>query len=146
MTNALTTRDDFEYWLASMDDRVESFLASLPPESGQRLDFSPDSLDVLERLVLDKYPDTRTMLSPTESRFVDGAASYLGEVFRKTIGGKWDIRFDDPKFAFYGLPILVGGTSQKTVLCPLTMATASADRRTGTYLRTILENNRPMSS
>lgn len=136
----VSSRDDFEHWLASMDDVLESFIASQTAETRQQLDFGPNSLDVVESIILKTYPDTDSMLKPNHSQFVNALACYIGETFRKLLGGKWDIRLNDPKFAFAGLPVLVGGANQTVPRCPLTFATATADRRTGKYLRTILEN------
>ncbi|VTR96976.1 hypothetical protein [Tuwongella immobilis] len=140
MQQTLSSRDDFEYWLSNMDDVLESFLAGQPEEIRRRLDFSGPSLDVVESIILRIYPDTDSMLEASQSQSVNALSCYVGETFRKTLGGKWDIRLDDPKFAFAGLPILVGGLNQAAPRCPLTLTTATADRRTGNYLRTILEN------
>lgn len=136
---AITTRDDFEFWLVVMDDALERFLAVLPPQIREKLDYSPSSLDALETWILDRYPSPQAMLERDQSRLVDGVARYIGETFRKTLGGYWDIRLDDPKFAFFALPILTGFEEKPTPFCPLTLATASADRRTGKYLCTILK-------
>src|SRR5689334_3350326 len=103
-----TTRDDFKYWLADMDDALERFFQFLPEPVRARLDYSPESLDALESWILARYPDTKAMLGPSESRVVDGLARYIGETYRKQIGGRWNIRLDDPKYAFYGIPELTG--------------------------------------
>jgi hypothetical protein len=140
MQQIISSRDDFEHWLAGMDDVLESFFASQPAEIRQQLNFGPKSLDAVESIILQTYPDTDSMLKPDQGQFVNALACYIGETFRKILGGKWDIRLNDPKFAFAGLPILVGGVNQAVPRCPLTLATATADRRAGNYLRTILEN------
>ncbi|AFY43308.1 hypothetical protein Nos7107_2708 [Nostoc sp. PCC 7107] len=143
---ALTTHNDFQWWLMDMDDALERFLAILPPQVKKKLDFSPSSLSTLEAWILDKYPNTPAMLESDQSRLVDGVARYIGETFRKSLGGRWDIQLDDPKFVYFGVPILTGFEEKPTPICPLTLATASADRRTGKYLRTILENIRNLLS
>lgn len=134
-----TTRDDFEYWLADMDDALERFLDSLPAQLRGELDYSIASLDPLEQWILDRYASTKAMLEPTESGVVDGLARYIGETLRKQVGGHWDIRLDDPKYAFYGLPELTGFGARSTPEAPITLATAAADRRTGHYIRKIAE-------
>ena len=131
-------REDFEYWLADMDDAIEQFLDSLPPEVTERLDFSPGSLDVLEAWILRRYASTEEMLAPSESRVVDGLARYIGETFRKAIGGHREIRLEDPKYVFYGKPQLTGFWEKPTPVCPLPLATTSADRRTGRFLSGVL--------
>ena len=136
---AQSPRDDFDYWVADMDDALERFIDGLPECMREQLDYSPASLDILESWILDTYPNTQEMLSKENVDLVDGAARYIGETFRKCIGGYWDIRLEDPKFVFYGLPILTGFKTTTTPECPLTLATAAANRRTGTYIRTVLE-------
>jgi hypothetical protein len=137
---ALSTRDDFEYWLMDMDDALERFLSGLAPHIKEKLNFSPSSLDALEAWILERYPSTQAMLGRDQSRLVDGAARYIGETFRKALGGRWDIELDDPKYVYFGVPIFTGFEEKPTPVCPLTLATASANRRTGKYLRTVLEN------
>ncbi|WP_232103533.1 vWA domain-containing protein [Gimesia algae] len=131
------SREEFEYWLASMDDFLEMFMSEFPEEEQCLLDYSPESLEVVEKWILSNYEDTRAALKISEIQRVNNAACYVGEVFRKSHGGKWSIRLDDPKFAFYALPVLTDG---KKTECPLSLVTASTNRRTGTYLRMVLEN------
>jgi hypothetical protein len=133
-----TTREDFESWLVDMDDALERFLDALPGEVSERLDYSPASLDVLEGWILDRYQSTDHMLPSSEATTVDGVARYIGETFRKAIGGRWSIRLDDPEYVFCGLPEIIGYSDKPTSLCPCSLATASADRRSGKYLSGVL--------
>lgn len=131
-------REDLQYWLADLDDALQRFLDGLSSEVAARLDFSPGSLDVLEAWILNKYASTQEMLPPSESRLVDGLARYIGETFRKAVGGHWEMRLDDPKYVFHGIPQLTGFWEKPTPVCPLPLATASANRRTGRYLGGVL--------
>jgi hypothetical protein len=139
---AIENKDLFEFWLMDMDEALDNFLKALPDDTRQCMNYSPNSLQVLEEWLLSKYSDTDVMLSMSESKLVDGAARYIGEVFRKTLGGKWFVDFKDEKNAFYGLPQLNSMPGQKIQVCPLTMATALADRRTGKFLQMIYQNNK----
>lgn len=134
--------DLFEFWLIEMDDALDRFFGELPEGIRQDMDYSPESLQILEAWLLGKYSDTTMMLPVSESKLVDGVARYTGEVFRRNLGGKWIIDFNDKKNAFYGLPQLGGMPGQKVQICPLTMATTSADRRTGKFLQMIYQNNK----
>jgi hypothetical protein len=122
-----------------MDDSLDQFISQTPPNVRSRLDYSPESLDVLEQWLLQRYPTFESLLEDSEKETLDGAARYVGETFRKQLGGIWDT-VDDPSNVHYRMPILTGFRGQSAPLSPVTMVTASADRRTGTYLRTILEN------
>jgi hypothetical protein len=125
-----------------MDDALDRFFATLPADLRRRLDYSPGSLDSLEAWLLARYRDTGDMLDRRESTVVDGLARYIGETFRKAIGGHWDIELDNPKDVYYGLPQLTGFGPRATPECPSSLATAAANRRTGKYLSTVLENMR----
>lgn len=132
-------RSQFEDWKDFVPDFLQEFFSLFPHESRASLDFSPQSLDVVEASLLAWYPDTESMLLPSAGPTVNLLACYVGETFRKSLGGDWDICLDDPEYAFYGLPIIRGTRDTE---CPLTLVTASADRRTGTYMRDVLENSR----
>jgi hypothetical protein len=136
----LKTEEQFEYWLADMDDALDRFFKLLPDNVRARLDFSVASLDVLEAWILEKFHDNQEMLQPDAAIILDGLARYIGETFRKAIGGRWEIRLDDPNYVFHRLPQLTGFSERSTPESPISLATAAASRRTGNYLRTILEN------
>jgi hypothetical protein len=135
-------REDFEEWLFEMDDALEQFVESIGEPTRSQLDLSPASLDVLEAWVLERYGSPVELMKPEAKQVLDGLARYIGETFRKQIGGRWQIRLDDPKYAFFGLPELTGFSERPTPVCPHSLATATTDRRNGTYLRTILENTK----
>ncbi|TKD09280.1 hypothetical protein E8A74_12665 [Polyangium fumosum] len=127
-----------------MSDALDRFMTRLPDELRGKLDFSVSSLDSIEAWLLQRYGSTREMLAASESQVVDGLARYVGETFRRFLGGKWTVQLDDPKFAYYGLPILVGFGKQSAPVCPHTLVTASADRRKGVYLSTVAKNLREL--
>lgn len=134
-----TTRDDFDYWVFEMDDALEHFLSHFSPKTRVKLDYTAASLTILESWIMETYSSTEAMLEQKEVQRVDGAARYLGETYRKVLGGYWDIRLEDPEYVFYGLPILTGFAEHMDSECPFSLITASADRRTGYYLRTVLQ-------
>lgn len=134
----MTTREDFEYWLASMDYFLEELIAQFPIDKQAHLNYSIESLDFIESWILPKYASSEEMLHPKESKQVNRIACYVGETYRKQLGGKWDIELNDTEFVFFGLPILKGEYDSE---CPLSLTTATANRRTGSYLRTVLVNS-----
>jgi hypothetical protein len=134
----MTTLDDFEHWLADMDDALDRFFAQLEPALRANLDYSVASLDALEAALLARYPDPDAMLAPGEVGFVDGAVRYIGETIRKQVGGTWRIRLDDPDYVFHGMPELAGFADRSSPECPHSLATAAMDRRTGVYIGKIV--------
>src|SRR4051812_50181488 len=123
-----------------MQTELDRFEAALPKPVADALDESPASLDVLEAWLLEHYPSTEALMEPGEAEILDGAARYVGETFLGQLGGRWSISADDPKDANYKLPIITGFKGEFSQLSPVTMVTAAADRRSGTYLSTILRN------
>ena len=97
----LSGEDKFEYWLMDMDDAIEGFIQYLPNHIANKLDYSIESLSTLETWLLDKYDSIEKIKPQSESTIVDGAARYIGETYRRALGGKWNIDFSDDKNAFH---------------------------------------------
>lgn len=131
--------DLFENWLAHMDDALAEFFARLPPALKDVLDFAPQSLDRLEAFLLERYPSVQAIKVDPEP-YLDGAARYVGEVFRRHIGGAWRLRTDDPKYVYAGLPELTFLREKDTPVCPITLVSASLDRRTGAFISSVFQN------
>lgn len=131
----LHSYEEFQIWLAKEVEVREEMEVMI----GAELDLDETSLDVLEAFLLRRYrkPDDAVRLS--ERGVLDAAARHIGLVMLLTIEGVWwDIDLENEDSVYYRLPIIRlpdGGTE-----CPLAMATASLDRRTGDYIRTQVEN------
>ncbi|MFZ3001542.1 MAG: hypothetical protein WA071_14535 [Undibacterium umbellatum] len=143
----MTTKNDmakeydlFEIWLMDMSDALENFLNSLPKDVSEKLDFSPDSLNILENYILTKYSGSSEILAADASKMVDGMARYVGQTFRRSFNGKWIIDYNDKKNAFYGLPQIANMQGQVTQFCPATLVTASVHRKTGIFIKTVYNN------
>ena len=134
--------DQFQAWLMDMDDVLDRFIASAPADKAASLDSSAASLDVLEGLIPSDYPTVADAKAPGEANRLDGYARYIGELFRKHFGGRWNIELGDEKNAFFGMPQISRMRGQQVQLCPLTLVTAAVDRRSGKLLRTIFESYR----
>jgi hypothetical protein len=74
-------------WLARQEAGFPQWTAAYAP--GEAWDFAPESLDALEALARRVTPSPEELLSPERRNFRDGAAWYLGEVFRRRLGGEW---------------------------------------------------------
>jgi hypothetical protein len=53
---------------------------------------------------------------------------------------KRELQIDNPKARFFGVPVFEGGKLGSIPACPLSMVTASLDRRTGKSLSGIVKN------
>ena len=137
-------REQFEAWLAVMDQRLGDFRRELPAGVASRLDGSAASLDALEAWLLGRYDSPAAMRADGEWGTVNGASRYLGEVIRRELGGEWDIELDKPDSVAARVPIIRGaGTAGSTPIAPIFELSAAADRRTGRYLREGIERLRP---
>ncbi|MGN6480970.1 hypothetical protein [Luteibacter sp.] len=132
--------DQFQYWLMDMHDAINRFKDGAEPVCLESLDMSHASLLRLEEMLLARYSSPAAARSNENAAYIDGAARYLGETLRKRLGGKWFIDNVDKKNVFFGLPQLKGLAGQRTQLCPLTLVTATLDRRKGDYLFTIMNS------
>jgi hypothetical protein len=121
--------DRYEAWLAAMDDQLERLRARMPS-----LDGTPASVAALEAWLLERFPTYDHTRSPDAVDDLDLAARYVGEVLRVRGGMRWKFQ-DNPDLAYFDLPVVSDGSS---TLCPLTLVTASTDRRTGDYLTRIV--------
>ncbi len=131
----LHSYQEFQTWLAKdLEVRVE-----LEAMIGDVLGIDELSLDALEAFLLARYGAPGDVYQLTERGVLDAAGRHIGLVMLfKVDGAKWGIDLENENNAYYRLPIikLPDGAEE----CPLTLATASIDRRTGTYLRTVVEN------
>ncbi len=126
----------FQYWLFKMDDILESFISKFEKEN-LILDYSIESLNLLEGLILKSFNDIEEIKKEKHSYFYDELVRYVGETFRKNLGGVWKLDIKDENSAYYNLPIL----DYATPICPHKLVTACIARKNGTFLSTILTNS-----
>ena len=98
--------DLFQVWLIDMDEAIQNLSNSLPSEVRSRLDYSPESLDLLERWLVEKYSSVQDALSEQSNPILDGASRYVGETLRKNLSGTWFINNTDEKMLYFGIPQL----------------------------------------
>ncbi|WP_294304164.1 hypothetical protein [uncultured Chryseobacterium sp.] len=134
------TQENFQDWIFYIDDKMDTFTKDFAQENNLVLDYSLKSLNDLEQWILKTYQDEDELIEDHET--LDLLAIYIGETFRKHIGGKWFMDTENKKNAFYMMPVLTSpefkGVKYKS---PVTYATASIDRQEGNYISTILKNN-----
>jgi hypothetical protein len=132
----LHTYEEFQTWLAK-EAEVRQELEAL---IGIELGLDERSLDTLEAFLLRRYPTPDDALRLDQRGVLDAAARHIGLVLLLNVDGtRWDIDLDNDDAMYYRLPVIrfADGSTD----CPLTLATASLDRRSGAYLRTYVENN-----
>ena len=98
------------------------------------------SLDDLEAWILAHYDDHHALIA--DRKMLDYLTVYIGETFRKHLGGKWFIDLKNKKNAYYSMPVLTDPSYRGVVYkSPMTFATACISRKDGQYISRILKNN-----
>lgn len=131
----------FKCWLKDIPNILDGFISRMPKEVADKLDFSMESLSIVEKRLLDSYQTIEQIMFEEPFYILDGYAVYVGETFRKIIASHdphicWQLVLEEDN-VYYSLPILDGFN---IIACPLSMVTASLDRRTGVYISSILNS------
>jgi hypothetical protein len=77
--------EKFQQYLFEMDDVLREFLDEVAAQAGVALDFTTESLDRLELAIDILLSRPGAEVDTVRNR----AARYLGEAFRRHIGGTW---------------------------------------------------------
>jgi hypothetical protein len=131
----LGSREEFQAWLFDDLELRDELYALI----GRELDPDEGSLEGLEAFLLDRYAGPDDALRPDQRGVLDAAARHIGLVMILTVDGAlWDIDLHTEDSPYYRLPVIVLDDGAQE--CPLSMATACLDRRTGDYLHTLVTN------
>ena len=74
---------------AERHDAISYFLASFPSEISEKFDYSPSSLRIVSEWLLSRYEDYEITQDETDTKLLFGAVCYVGETYRKSLGGYW---------------------------------------------------------
>lgn len=133
------SEDDFEAWLFDMDDELEAFFSENVPGIADKLDFSDNSLDVLEGWMLSHYASVDNLMHDAQKIVLDRLARYIGETIRKKYNLKWKIELKNPDNAYFGLPVMTDEKGKINYECPHSLATATVARQERGYLRRVFD-------
>jgi hypothetical protein len=126
------SRDDFEFWLCDMSDRLDWLMQQIPPEIERRLDYSAHSLNSLEEWMLQRYSTASDITKESEKPILDALSVYVGECIRLEYGGVWNINLSNTRDVFFGLPVVQ--KANNWVECPVSLVASTVDRRVKGYL------------
>jgi hypothetical protein len=125
--------EKFELFLCEMDDVLEDFV-SQAQTAGVVLDYTVASLDALEA-----YIGTTLQAGAPGELVKNRASRYLGEVFRRTVGGKWQLCLRDPKYLYFKLPVIANYSSKPIEFSPVSIISNYTIRRKPGLLRAAVE-------
>ena len=133
------TKENFEEWIILIDSKMEYFTDAFAKENNLKLDYSIESLDRIENWILTNYSEIKDLIG--DVKILDYLTVYIGETFRKHIGGEWFIDLKNKKNAYDSMPVLTSPDYIGEVYkAPMTYATACINRKKGNYISTILKN------
>ena len=133
------TQENFQDWIFFISDKMEYFTGEFAQENGLTLDYSIKSLDEIEGWILANFKHHNDLIA--EKKLLDHITIYIGETFRKHIGGKWYIDLENKKNAYYSMPVLTDPAYiGERYVASMTYATACISRQKGNYISTILLN------
>ena len=129
-------REKFEHFLFEMDDVLDAFISEARSR-GFALNYSLESLESLETLLLSQHGpgDDGVLLKGR-------AARYLGEVFRKAVGGRWELCLKDPAYLYFKLPVISGYSASGIEFCPVEVLTNFLHARKKGLLRQAVESHK----
>lgn len=133
------TQENFQDWIFFISDKMEYFTGEFAQENSLTLDYSIKSLDKIEGWILANFKHHNDLIA--EKKLLDYITIYIGETFRKHIGGKWYIDLENKKNAYYSMPVLTDPAYiGERYVASMTYATACISRQKGNYISTILLN------
>lgn len=108
----VTDAERFEEYLFEMDDVLDDFTGEAGA-LGYQLDYSIASLESLETILSQRFG------SSDDEKLKNRAARYLGEVLRRTAGGRWELAVEDTRSLHFKLPVVRGHSRTGIEFCPI---------------------------
>lgn len=140
MSTLTEKEEQFEWWVTIMYDRIKELKNELPKEVSDKLDLTVNSLDSLEKYLLEHYTFEEIQLEKNKM-LLDGLARYVGLTAQKNLkNAYWDMDLKNPENVFYSLPVVLIKGSKSSPLSPFTLVTALFDRKKGNYISTVVNN------
>ena len=126
--------DNYTWWLNIMPDEMPR-LSILPKAIRDRLDFSLDSLDLIEDYIRENY--SAEELKERKNRYArDLFARYIGETFRKNMSELfWAFESANERDAYFGIPVLASIGGSVPPMTPTVWVTELIAQREAHFLR-----------
>jgi len=123
---------NYDKWSNSVEERLNIVLSKY-----SFLDFTPSSLETLEKLLLEEFKDPMVAYQLDNADFFDSVSTYIGEVYIRNLPLqlKWDVSLESPKnkdsFAFL---YFINGDSDFTGFNPFSRIPFALNIRSGDKL------------
>jgi hypothetical protein len=135
--NRLTDQDyeKFNQFIFSIDDSIEEVIA-LGDANDIKIDFSESLPKRLEELI------EKIDLQRSNNRMINVFGQFLGEYFRKTMGGQWSLGDDPGSSISFGQPVISGFNSIGHVFNPIRIVRNFVGRRISGIFESAIEAQR----
>jgi len=102
--NKKEKQENFEAWLATIDERISDWIQSLSAREATLFDYSVDSLDEIEKYLINIF-DLEDLKNEKNKVTIDAAASYILKVFSiHWSSHKFKIELEDEKNILFNRP------------------------------------------
>jgi hypothetical protein len=130
--------DNYTWWLNIMPDEMPR-LSILPKALREHLDYSLESLDLIEAYIRENYAVEE--LKDRKNRYArDLFARYIGETFRKNASDLfWSFESSNERDALYGIPVLTTIDGGSAPMTPTLWVTELIAQKEGHFLRSRLK-------
>lgn len=133
------SKENCKEWISCIPNKMDKFTQEFAGNNHLILDYTMASLNDLESWILAHYHDVNESIADIST--LDYITIYIGETFRRYLGGEWDIDFDNEKKAYY--PVLTPteiSCKRKAQIAPMALVTECISRNKGNYINGILFN------
>ena len=125
-------KENFIEWTTFIEDRVNNWTLNAPKKLVDALDYSPESLKVIEQYILEKYTK-ETLGKPENKTAIDAIISYYSEVFMRNFPNSiWHIELEDENSVDFNLPCIK--TPIGTLVNPYYLIKRVMAKNKGTFL------------
>ena len=131
--------ENYTWWLSIMTDEMPR-LSILPKEVRDHLNYSLESLDVIERYIRQNY--TVEELKEQRNKFArDLFSRYIGETFRKNLSELyWSFESTDEGHKYYGIPVLSSLQGEEIPPMTPTLWVTELIGQDGSFLRSLVRS------
>ncbi len=78
-------------WQMQHEAAIEHFMNFVGPPMQEKLDYTPVSLLYVGEWLLDRYPSPESVLDENDAELLKGVEYYVGEAYRRNLGGRWNL-------------------------------------------------------
>jgi hypothetical protein len=136
--------EQFQQWLANREEILRKLAQEVDEPTRQALDFTPESLRAVGDYLVRRFPSLPDLHRPESRSQHLGLSTYAYEVFRRNLNLEPRLPQDDPRYQYFGVPVLhrPGGPD----VAPFDLVTFTVHRRNPGLLAEVFANQRRQTS